>query len=514
MRPTKNTSTAMKKVSVLSVLFAAAAITASAAVRPVELENCRLQSSVLGHDVAYSVVIPADADKGKHYPVLYMLHGVGGDHSSCLEYTDVAGMMQRGEMPEMIVVMPDGYLSYYSDAADGSLPYETFFTTEFIQSIDSIHPTLPGRENRVISGFSMGGFGAMTLGLRNPEKFGTVISFSPSMRTDSVYATEGPQDAWEKQWGRTFGGAGLTGFDRITQYYRDRSPLHFAHKLDAKALSSVNLTIDIGDLENTLAAPSEMLHRTLVSRGIPHTYRVRSGGHDFECMNKGLRQAMAELSSTLFQSTSSDKSDPSDPSDPSPRQLNLANSTIWLPAANAASYRLYPVLYVRGDFSPQEKESLVKRTDAMASRGEIRPMALCFLSPSDSIQTIERECSQLRADRRFRALVDCGGSPDFLAGLLATEPWFTAVVLTNPTEGSTSPQTFAGLLKSHRRYPRVWLDQNPSSPDFGWASDLHVLLRGLDISHQYRVGAHAPDSLQFMPGWEEWLRFIDQRIHI
>ena len=92
--------------------------------------------------------------------------------------------------------------------------------------------------------------------------------------------------------------------------------------------------------------------------------------------------------------------------------------------------------------------------------------------------------------------------------------WFTAVVLTNPTEGSTSPQTFAGLLKSHRHYPRVWLDQNPSSPDYRWASDLHVLLRGLDISHQYRVGAHAPDSLQFMPEWEEWLRFIDQRIHI
>lgn len=503
----------MKKASVLSVLLVAAAI-AAAATRPVELENCRLQSSVLGHDVAYSVVLPADADKGMHYPVLYLLHGVGGDHSSWLEYADVAGMMQRGEMPEMIVVMPDGYLSYYSDAADGSLPYETFFTTEFMQAIDSLHPTLPGRENRVISGFSMGGFGALTLGLRNADKFGTVISLSPSMRTDSVYATEGPQDAWEKQWGRTFGGTGLTGFDRITQYYRDRSPLHFAHTLDAKALSSVNLTIDIGDRENSLAAPSEMLHRTLVSRGIPHTYRVRSGGHDFECWNKGLRQAMAELSSTLFQSGSSDRSDQSDKSDPSPRQLNSANSTIWLPAANAASNRLYPVLYVRGDFSPQEKESLVKRTDAMASRGEIRPLALCFLSPVDSIQTIERECSQLRADRRFRALVDCGGSPDFLARLLATEPWFTAVVLTNPTEGSTSPQTFAGLLKSHRRYPRVWLDQNPSSPDFGWASDLHVLLRGLDISHQYRVGAHAPDSLQSMPGWEEWLRFIDQRIHI
>ena len=185
----------MKKASVLSVLFAAAAI-AAAATRPVELENCRLQSSVLGHDVAYSVVLPADADKGMHYPVLYLLHGVGGDHSSWLEYADVAGMMQRGEMPEMIVVMPDGYLSYYSDAADGSLPYETFFTTEFMQAIDSIHPTLPGRENRVISGFSMGGFGAMTLGLRNPDKFGTVISLSPSMRTDSclLYTSPSPRD--------------------------------------------------------------------------------------------------------------------------------------------------------------------------------------------------------------------------------------------------------------------------------------------------------------------------------
>lgn len=498
----------MKKASVLSALLVAAVIAASATGRPVELENCRLQSNVLGHDVGYSVVLPADADTGKHYPVLYLLHGVGGDNSSWLEYSDVAGMMQRGEMPEMIVVMPDGYLSYYSDAADGSLPYETFFISELMPAINSLYPTLPRRDNRVISGFSMGGFGALTLGLRHTDKFGTIISLSPSMRTDSVYATEGPQAEWEKQWGRTFGGTGLTGFDRITQYYRDRSPLHIADTLDAKVLSNVNLTIDIGDRENSLAAPSELLHLTLVRRGIPHTYRVRSGGHDFECWNKGLRQAMAELSSTLFQSGKSGKSCQF------PRQIKAANSTIWLPAANPASNRRYPVLYVRGDFSPQEKESLVKRTDAMASRGEIRPMALCFLAPSDSIAAVERECSQLRGNRRFRALVDCGGSPDFLAGLLATEPWFTAVVLSNPAEGSTSPQTFAGLLKSHRRYPRVWLDQNPSSPDYGWASDLHVLLRGLDISHQYRVGAHAPDSLQFMPGWEEWMRFIDQRIHI
>ncbi len=173
----------------LLLLALASALAAMAAVpRPVETEGLTLRSDLLGRDVRYSVIVPQGAE-GERFPVLYLLHGIGGDCSSWLEYTDVASMIQRGEVGPMVVVMPDGYLSYYSDAADGSMPYERMFLKELMPEIERKYPVSIDPKDRLIGGFSMGGFGALTLGLRNRDCFGSIIALSPSMRTDSVYAS-------------------------------------------------------------------------------------------------------------------------------------------------------------------------------------------------------------------------------------------------------------------------------------------------------------------------------------
>lgn len=492
----------LRHITVLLLALASALAALASAPRPVELEGLTLRSDLLGRDVHYSVVVPQGAE-GERFPVLYLLHGIGGDCSSWLEYTDVASMMQRGEVAPMVVVMPDGYLSYYSDAADGSMPYERMFLEELMPEIERNYPVRSGREDRLIGGFSMGGFGALTLGLRNRNRFGSIIALSPSMRTDSVYAAEGPQEEWEKQWGRTFDGVGRTGADRITPYYRQRSPYHIIDTIAPAELAGMNLIIDIGDRENSLAESAEQMHRRMAERGIAHTYRVRGGGHDFDCWNPALLQALRELRPGAGISEVK-------PESASPLQAN--GSSLYLPKAAAGSDRRYPVVYVRGQFNSSEREALARRTAAQTARGAVRPMAICFLGENDSIGAVEKACPAIRASRRMRALVEVGTDCSGAAADIAAQPTYTAIVLSEPAEGAVDAGEFARRLKQHGRYPRLWLSQTPGNPGYAFASDLHLLLREADLSHRYRVGEAPGDSL--LPDWEEWLEYIDARFHI
>lgn len=349
----------------------------------------------------------------------------------------------------------------------------------------------------------MGGFGALTLGLRNRDCFGSIIALSPSMRTDSVYASEGPQEEWEKQWGRTFDGIGRKGTDRITPYYRARSPYHIIDTIAPSELAGKNLIIDIGDRENSLAESAEQIHRRMAERGIAHTYRVRGGGHDFDCWNPALLQALRELYPGM--GLSEVKPEMTSP-------IHMQNSALYLPKAAAGSDRRYPVVYVRGALKDSERETLARRATVLTAEGAIRPMAICFLGENDSIGMIEKASPALRASRRMRALVEVGTDCSRAASDIATEPTYTAIVLCEPQVGAVDAGEFARRLKQHGRYPRLWLSQTPANPGYAFASDLHVLLREMDLSHRYRVADTTPGAL--LPQWEEWLKYIDSRFHI
>lgn len=213
-----------------------------------------------------------------------MFHGIGGDYTSWLEYGNVARIMdqmtKKGEIQPFIIVIPDGYLSYYSDTYDGSFPYETFFTKELVPYIDTNYRTRKNANARSIAGFSMGGFGALSVSLRNHNLFGSVVALSPSIRTEKQYIEEGPQIGWDSQWGRIFGGVGKNGNERLTSYYKQHSPYHILSTLRNSDLKEFGIMLDIGDKEGTLCESNEELHRLLLERKIPHEWEVRSGGHD------------------------------------------------------------------------------------------------------------------------------------------------------------------------------------------------------------------------------------------
>jgi S-formylglutathione hydrolase FrmB len=134
----------------------------------------RFYSQTLRKQTTVTVVFPDEAPGP--WRVVYVLHGLGGDHASWAN--DFPLDQQLGGRPLMFVC-PDGDRSYYvnSTAPDGS-QYEDFLSDELPRFVDRTFPTQADRGGRMIAGLSMGGYGAMMLGLKHPETFGAIYSTS------------------------------------------------------------------------------------------------------------------------------------------------------------------------------------------------------------------------------------------------------------------------------------------------------------------------------------------------
>ena len=107
-------------------------------------------------------------------PVLYLLHGMGDDDTAWLYKT---GIERYATQAGLAVVMPDGELSCYENMAHGCA-YRDFILDELPQVMGNCFPLSSKPEENFIAGCSMGGFGALKLGLAAPEKFAAIGCFS------------------------------------------------------------------------------------------------------------------------------------------------------------------------------------------------------------------------------------------------------------------------------------------------------------------------------------------------
>jgi S-formylglutathione hydrolase FrmB len=110
----------------------------------------------------------------KGYPVLYLLHGFSDDHSIWMRWTSVE---RYAAERNVIIVMADGGKSFYTDMFYGD-KYFTFFAEELPEIAAGFFPVLPGRENTFVAGLSMGGYGALKLALRYPERYAGCAALS------------------------------------------------------------------------------------------------------------------------------------------------------------------------------------------------------------------------------------------------------------------------------------------------------------------------------------------------
>ena len=130
-------------------------------------------SKTLGRGTHLNAILP-ERSTAPQWKTLYLLHGMGDDYTSWQRKTNVERYaLARG----IAVVMPDGGLSCYHNMAHGER-YRDYILDELPQLMRRCFPLSPRREDSFIAGCSMGGFGALKLGLARPEQYAAIGCFS------------------------------------------------------------------------------------------------------------------------------------------------------------------------------------------------------------------------------------------------------------------------------------------------------------------------------------------------
>lgn len=208
------------------------------------------------------VYTPPGFSKKKKYPVLYLLHGIGGDEKEWLNggkpQIIMDNLYAEGNIEPMIVVLPNGR-AMKNDRATGNImapdkvqafaTFEKDLLNDLIPFIEKRFPVLTDREHRAIAGLSMGGGQSLNFGLGNLDKFAWVGGFSSAPNTkrpeELVPDPEAAKNKLKLLWISCGDNDGLIGFSKRTHDY-------------------------------------------LYERNVPHIYYIEPGGHDFKVWKNGL----------------------------------------------------------------------------------------------------------------------------------------------------------------------------------------------------------------------------------
>ena len=269
-------------------------------------------SEAVGGEGRYSVYFPPSYAKNTEarYPVVYFLHGLFNDHTSWTidRHGDIPRMvdekMATGELPEMLLVFPDGGRSFYTDFKDGSMAYERFVVEELPRHIEASYRVKSGRGARAIAGTSMGGYGALKIAMRFPDRYAAVAAHSPI-----VFPVKNPLDVPESaKQGRQYQYLSRI-FNRVygdpmfdQAYFDAHNPIELA---SGDGLAALGIYFDYGTADRYnrsvgLGAGLKKLNQRLTEAGVDHTFNEYAGEpHGWELVYTHLPDSLGFLAERL-----------------------------------------------------------------------------------------------------------------------------------------------------------------------------------------------------------------------
>ncbi len=148
------------------------------------LQTVEFHSVAVDRTTKYNILLPRGYEEStERYPVLYLLHGLSQNYQAWGRSNGAP--FYAGLYADMIVVMPDGGNSWYinyAQSTDGQTNnWADHIVWDVVNHVDWHYRTIARREGRAIAGLSMGGYGAITLGLRNPDMFISIGSTSGAL---------------------------------------------------------------------------------------------------------------------------------------------------------------------------------------------------------------------------------------------------------------------------------------------------------------------------------------------
>ncbi|GAB3027919.1 hypothetical protein GCM10027051_36130 [Niabella terrae] len=227
-----------------------------------KIETIRYWSETVGNDRQATVYTPPGFSKTKTYPVLYLLHGIGGDEKEWLNGGTPQIIMDNlyadAKAEPMIIVMPNGR-AMKDDRAVGNImapekvqafsKFERDLIDDLIPFIEKTYPVKSDRRFRAIAGLSMGGGQSLNFGLGNLNLFAWVAGFSSAPNT--------------------------------------RPPQQLLPDPDQARENLKLLFISCGASDGLISF-SRRTHDYLKEKTVPHIYFIEPGGHDFKVWKNGL----------------------------------------------------------------------------------------------------------------------------------------------------------------------------------------------------------------------------------
>jgi S-formylglutathione hydrolase FrmB len=263
-------------------------------------ESLVVKSPVLGKEVRYSVLLPADYDRSnRKYPVLYLLHGYSDDETGWTQFGEVKDIADRelnaGNMTAMIIVMPDADVSWYINSADGKVRFEEFFVKEFIPYIDQNYRSRTDRQFRAVAGLSMGGYGTCILSMKHPDLFSAAAPLSAAIWTDEQIKNmdAGIWSILEPAFGKI-----PVGDARLTEHYKRNSILELINTINPDELKKVTYYFDCGD-DDFLIQGNMAAHAAMINKSIPHEFRIRDGVHNWTYWRTALPEVFKFVSASF-----------------------------------------------------------------------------------------------------------------------------------------------------------------------------------------------------------------------
>lgn len=234
--------------------------------------SCTYQSPAIGQQTGCLIILP-DQEPSGPLPVVYQLHGLSDNHTTWHRRTAIE---RHAQAHQVMIVCPEGGRGFYTNAAQAAFGQWEDHILHLVDWIDGRFHTRAERTGRAIGGLSMGGYGAVKLGLKHPDRFASIASHSGVLDPASSFA--------ERHW------------DMMPLIYGDAvADSENPFRLAESALTSATpprLAIDCGT-EDFLIQHNRDLHAHLDQIGYQHRYEEYPGAHTWDYWDQHVVAALA-----------------------------------------------------------------------------------------------------------------------------------------------------------------------------------------------------------------------------
>ena len=238
------------------------------------LSTISYDSSLLGMKAPFNVILPAGYEESaRRYPVLLLLHGLWGHYDDWANNTNI--IEYAGKYP-LIIVMPEGGNGWYTNGVAPNAKWEDYIMKEVMPYVEAHYRTLQSRRMWAVAGLSMGGYGAIKLGLKYHSLFSIAASMSGALEIPEIPDSElgDPKDVPFISIHEAFG----------PENSEARKANALPTLLEAAGADAPFIYLDCGTDDATpgLYAANLQFRELLQQKKIPHEYRERPGIHNWD----------------------------------------------------------------------------------------------------------------------------------------------------------------------------------------------------------------------------------------